>query len=434
MNVQNRNGISTAVGVAIIVVILVIAAGAYYFLAYVSPSTSSTTSSQSTTQGALPGKGLTIGVVYDTGGKGDKSFNDMAYQGILNANQTLGVDYMELGSSSANDYAPNMETFVSEHVNLIVCVGFLMDTDVANEAAKYPNQMFAQVDGDIYNMSNVVAIKFQENIGSAIVGAMAAAMTHTDKVGFIGGMDVGIIHKFWHGWAYGVAWGANYMMAHGGRTSNVTILPAQYTGTTPAAWNAPDVAKSEAASMYAQGADIIFAAAGASGTGLFDQTGALDTASSANWNWNANTPPPYLAIGVDADQDYYGTQQYFVSHQNSGFAAPSFILTSEMKRVDVGVFNVIKSVVYSNYSAFYSNPTKWGPTFWNGQTIACGPNGDQACHVKGVYLLGLGQHAVGPSPMTYTSQYLTPMAKQVVAQLTAAILNGTAIVPENYNP
>ena len=75
-----------------------------------------------------------------------------------------------------------------------------------------------------------------------------------------------------------------------------------------------------------------------------------------------------------------------------------------------------------------------GPSFWNGQTIACGPNGDQACHVKGVYLLGLAQNAVGPSPMTYTSQYLTPMAKQVVAQLTAAILNGTASVPENYNP
>ncbi len=433
MNIQTRKGVTTAAYVAIVVVILVVAAGAYYFLAY-APSTSTTTPTTTTTTGPLPGKGMTIGVVYDTGGKGDKSFNDMAYAGVVNANQTLGVNFLELGSSSANDYGPNIETFVSEHVNLIVCVGFLMDTDVAAKAAKYPTQMFAQVDGDIYNMSNVVAIKFQENVGSAIVGAMAAAMTQTGKVGFIGGMDVGIIHKFWHGWAYGVAWGANYMMAHGMRTTNVTILPAQYTGTTPAAWNAPDVAKSEAANMYAQGADIIFAAAGASGTGLFDQTGSLDTASSAGWNWNANTPPPYMAIGVDADQDYYGTQQYFVNHQSSGFTAPSFILTSEMKRVDVGVFNVIKSVVYQNYSSFYNNPTKWGPSFWNGQTVACGPNGDQPCHVKGVYLLGLAQHAVGPSPMTYTSQYLTANAKKVVAQLTAAIINGTAIVPENYNP
>jgi basic membrane protein A len=409
--VQHRKGLSTTLGVAIVVIILVVAAVAYYFVATSGGKTTTTSVA------ALPGKGYTIGVIYDTGGKGDKSFNDMAYAGVKDANTTLGVAYKELGSSSASDYSPNIETFVSEHVNLIICVGFLMDTDVAKEAAKYPTQMFAQIDGDVYNMSNVVAIKYQEHIGSAIVGALAAAMTKTDKVGFIGGMDIGIIHKFWHGWQYGVSWGANY--TH----KSVVTLPAEYTGTTPAAWNAPDVAKSEAASMYSQGADIIFAAAGASGTGLFDQTGALDQA--AGWNWSVNTAPPYFAIGVDSDQDWYGTQQNFVSHATSGYAAPSFVLTSEMKRVDTGVFNVIKSVIYGNYSSFYNNPTKWAPTYWNGPT---------AHNTKGVYLLGLAQHAVGPSPMTYTSQYLTPLAKQVVAQLTAAILNGTAIVPENYGP
>ncbi len=408
---QPRRGLSTAAGVAIVIVLLAIAAGAYYFLTVSSGTTTTST------QGALPGKGFTIGVIYDTGGKGDKSFNDMAYAGVKNANTTLGVDYKELGSSSANDYTPNIETFVSEKVNLIVAVGFLMDQDVATEAAKYPTQQFAQIDGDVYNMSNVVAIKFEEHVGSALVGALAAAMTQTGKVGFIGGMDIGIIHKFWHGWQYGVSWGANY--TH----KTVVTLPAQYTGTTPAAWNAPDVAKSEAAGMYQQGADIIFAAAGASGTGLFDQTGALD--QQTNWNWNANTVPKYLAIGVDSDQDYYGTQQYFVNHATSGYTSPSFVLTSEMKRVDVGVFNVIKSVVYNNYSSFYNNPTTWAPTYWNGPT---------ATHTKGVYLLGLAQHAVGPSPMTYTSQYLTPLATKTLAQLTAAILNGSAVVPENYNP
>lgn len=418
MLVQSRKGLSTTAAVGIVVILIAVAAVAYYFVAY---SGGGTPTTSTTTQGPLPGKGITIGVIYDTGGKGDKSFNDMAYAGVLSANQTFGVNYKELGSSSASDYTPNIETFVSERVNLIIAVGFLMDNDVQTEAAKYPNQLFAQIDGDVYNMSNVVAIKFQEHIGSALVGALAAAMTKTGKVGFIGGMDIGIIHKFWHGWAYGVAWGANYMMAYGGRTTNVTILPAQYTGTTPAAWNAPDVAKSEAASMFAAGADIIFAAAGASGTGLFDQTGSLD--QSSGWNWNANTPPPYMAIGVDADQDYYGTQQYFVNHQTSGFTAPSFVLTSEMKRVDVGVSNVIKSVVYSNYSSFYNNPQKWAPSYWSGPT---------AQNTKGVYLLGLAQNAVGPSPMKYTSQYLTPIAQRVVAQLKAAILNGTAVVPENY--
>jgi basic membrane protein A len=414
--IQTRRGLSTTAGVAIVVVLLAIAAGAYYFLSL--PSGPGATTGP-TTQAALPGKGFTIGVIYDTGGKGDKSFNDMAYAGVLSANKTLGVNFKELGSSSPNDYTPNIEAFVSQKVNLVICVGFLMDHDVATEAVKYPSQSFAQIDGDVYNMSNVVAIKFQEHVGSALVGALAAAMTKTGKVGFIGGMDIGIIHKFWHGWQYGVSWGANYT----GKT--VTALPAQYTGTTGAAWNSPDVAKSEAAGMFQQGADIIFAAAGASGTGLFDQTGALDTAPSSGWNWNANTPPPYMAIGVDADQDYYGTQQYFVNHATSGFTSPSFILTSEMKRVDVGVFNVIKSVVYHNYSAFYNDPAKWAPSYWSGPT---------ATNTKGVYLLGLAQHAVGLSPMTYTSQYMTPLAQKVVAQLTAAILNGSAVVPENYNP
>jgi basic membrane protein A len=352
----------------------------------------------------------------------------MAYAGLLDAKRILGVNFTELGSSSAADYPYNIDVMVSKHVDLIICVGFMMDGDVATKAAQYPNQKFAQIDGDIYNMSNVVAVKFQENVGSAIVGALAAAMTQTDKVGFIGGMDIGLIHKFLHGYEWGVSWGANY--TH----NSVTVLPAQYTGTDYHAWTAPDVAKSEAAYMFAHGADIIYAAAGASGTGLFDQTGDLNEGTS--WNWNVNTPPTYMAIGVDADQDYYGTKQYFVNHNNSAtsWTAPSFVLTSEMKRVDVGVFNVIKSVVYNNYSNFYSNPLTWGPTFWNGQSKVCGDTGSSPCHVKGVYLLGLAQHAVGLSPMTYTSQYMTPLARKTVAQLTAAILNGTAIVPENYNP
>lgn len=426
MRIQTRRGLGTITAVAIVIVLVAIGGAGYYYY-YTTTSTwtcpaatagATTTGTPSASSSNLPGKGFTIGVIYDTGGKGDKSFNDMAYAGVLAANKTLGVDFKELGSSSANDYSPNIETFVSEHVNLIIAVGFLMDQDVAAKAAKYPNQMFAQIDGDVYNMSNVVAIKFQEHVGSAIVGALAAAMTQTGKVGFIGGMDIGIIHKFWHGWQYGVSWAANYLH------KDVTALPAQYTGTTPAAWNAPDVAKSEAAGMFSQGADIVFAAAGASGTGLFDQTGALDQQSG--WNWNLNSPPKYMAIGVDANQDYYGTCQSFVNHATNGpYASPSFILTSEMKRVDTGVFNVIKSVVYNNYSSFYSNPTTWAPSYWSGPT---------ATNTRGVYLLGLAQHAVGLSPMTFTSQYLTPTANRVVAQLTAAILNGTAVVPENYNP
>jgi basic membrane protein A and related proteins len=290
-----------------------------------------------------------------------------------------------------------------------------MDTDVATEAAKYPNQKFAQIDGDVYNMSNVVAVKFQEHVGSALVGALAVAMSKTGKIGMIGGMDVAIIHKFWHGWQAGAAWANTYL------GTSVQVLPIQYCGTTPAAWNAPDVAKSIALTQYQQGADIIYAAAGGSGTGLFDATGALD--QQAGWNWTTATPK-YLAIGVDADQDYYGTYQYFVQHNSAGpFTSPSFVLTSEIKRVDVGVYDVINSVVAGNYTNFYNHPEVWAPSYWTGPT---------ATATKGVFLLGLAQGAVGPTQFTYTSQYLTQTAKTVLDQLTKAILNGTVTIPENY--
>jgi basic membrane protein A len=371
LRIQTTKGLSTVAAAVIVIVIIVVAGAGYYFYVASTPGTSTTSSSSQQSSTSLPGKGMTIGIVYDTGGKGDKSFNDMAYAGVQNAKSTLGVSYIELGSTSANDYVPNMEKLVADNVSLIVCVGFLMDQAVTTEAAAHPNVKFAQIDGDVYNTTNVVAIKFQEHVGSALVGALAVALTKSDKIGFIGGMDIGIIHKFWHGFAFGASWASKYL------NKSVTVLPPQYTGTTPSAWNAPDVAKSEAANMYQQGADIIFAAAGASGTGLFDQTGALDQSSS--WNWSTTTAPPYFAIGVDADQDYYGTQGYFVQHnQNGPYTAPSFVLTSEMKRVDVGVFNVIKSAVFGNYSNFYNNPQTWAPSYWSGPT---------ATNTKGVYLL-----------------------------------------------
>jgi basic membrane protein A len=351
----------------------------------------------------------------------------MAYAGIVNANKTLGINYIEESSTTASDYVPNIETLVAKNVSLIVCVGFLMDDAVASEAAKYPNMKFAQIDGDDYNITNVVAIKYQENAGSALVGALAVAMTKTKVIGFIGGMSTGIIYKFWHGFVYGVSWAENYT----GKT--VTLLPAQYTGTTSSAWDEPTIDSQIAQSMMAKGADIIYAAAGASGVGMIDAVGAADKA--AGWNWSLTTAPPYFAIGVDSDQDYMGTYQYFVQgNQNGPFTAPSFVLTSEMKRVDTGVYTVIKSVVDGNYSSFWNNPMTWAPTFYNGQTQICGPNGDAPCNVRGVFLLGLAQGGVGPSPMTYTLQYLTPEAKTVMAQLKAAILNGTAKVPEIYSP
>ena len=425
MLMQNRKGVSTTLAVAIVVIVIALAAVAYYFV--ISPSSSTSSTSTTSSSGALPGKGMSIGVVFDVGGLGDRGFNDLAYQGMINANKTFGVDYFYKISQSTNDILPNFEALIAQHVNLVVGVGFDMDQAIAQEAAKYPQQKFAQIDGDDYNLTNVVAVKFQENVGSALVGALAAAMTKTNNIGFVGGMSTGIIYKFWNGYKFGAEWAAKAL------GKKVTIQE-QYTGPTPAAFNDPVTDQQIGQTMMSSNADIIYAAAGGSGLGLFNAVGAHDQA--AGWNWSNSTAPPVFAIGVDANQDYYGTRQYFVLHENqtsfTGYTAPSFVLTSEIKKVDVGVFNVMKSVVYGNFSNIWSNPNIWGPSFFNGQTALCGNTGDQPCHVRNVYVLGLAQGAVGPTPMSYTLQYVPQQALNLMNQLKQGILNGTITVPEIY--
>jgi basic membrane protein A len=412
-------------GVAIIVILLVIAAGAYYFLAYPS-SGSSTTATTSTTTGPLPGAGMAIGVVFDVGGLGDRGFNDLAYQGAKSANVTLGTHFYYEVLSSTSDTVPDMEALIAKHVNLLVGVGYDFDSAMVNESAKYPNQKFAQVDGDIYNDTNVVAIKFQEHVGSAIVAALSVAMTKSDKIAFLGGVATGIIYKFWNGWKFGAEWASNYLH------KNVTLLKTYDSTDFSVGFSDLKGGQANTQSFISQGADIVYMVAGGTGIGGFNAIGAYD--QQQGWNWSPTTAPPVWAIGVDANQDYYGTQQSYVQHSTnaSTYTAPSFVLTSEIKKVDVGVFNVMRSVVYGNYSNFWSQPATFGQSFWTGQTSLCGATGDQPCHVHNVYLLGLKQGAVGPTPFQYTNTFLTPQAKNVVTQITNGILNGTIKIPEIY--
>ena len=441
MDVQSRKAISTGATVAIVVIIIVIAAGAYYFIAYAPSSSSSTTSSttQSTTQsttttGPLPGKGKSIGVVFDVGGLGDRGFNDLAYAGMIQANKTLGVDYKYQVATSTTEIPSLFAALYSDHLSLIVGVGFDDDLAISNFSAKYPDQLFAQVDGDIYNVSNVIAIKYQEHIGSAVVAALSVAMEPNHaKLGFLGGVTTGIIYKFWNGWKFGATWADQYLSKVDGTTWNNT-LDEVYDSTSFAGFADPAGGFSNGQAMIARGDKIIFTAAGGTGIGTFNAIGQYD--KQQGWNWSNSTAPPVWAIGVDANQDYYGTQQYFSAAQQNKTAAnltpPSFILTSEIKKVDFGVFKVMSWVVDGNYSNLWNNPTTFAPSFFNGQTQLCGANGDSPCHVRGVYLLGLKQSAVGVTPFLYTSQFLTPIAKQVVAQITAGILNGSINVPEIY--
>lgn len=354
---------------------------------------------------------------------------------MIKANQTLGVNYYYEVASTTTDFPAYYAAILAHHPSLVVGVGFDQDLIVNQTAQANPNTKFAIIDGDDFNQPNVISVKYQEHVGSAIAAAVSVAMTHTNKIGFLGAVPFSVIYKFWNGWKFGAVWAANYLH------KNVTLIQ-RYAGPTFDYFNKPTAGQQVTQAMLASGADIVFMVAGGTGIGGFNAIGAFD--EQQNWNWTLNTAPPVFAIGVDANQDYYGTYQFFYQHQNqtsfTGFTAPSFVLTSVQKGVDVGVFDMMQSVVNNNYTNIWSHPAIYAPTLENGQTVDCGSvNGTASfsnpCHITGgALLLGLRNGGTGLTHFAYTSQYLTPDANRVMTQITRGILNGSIIVPENYNP
>ena len=255
--------------------------------------------------------GPNIGVVFDVGGRGDKSFNDGAYAGASKAERDLGarVRYIEPGDGS--DRESGMRLFSAEKMDLVTGVGFIFTDDITQLAKEYPNIHYAAVD---YSLStdatgklipppaNLAALKFKEEEGSFLVGALAALVGKSKKVGFVGGMDFPLIQKFEAGYKAGV----RYVCP------DCTVI-AQYAGVTPEAFRNPGKGKELGLSQYAQGVKVIFHASGSTGLGVFE---------AARQTGN-------LAIGVDADQ--YSEM-------------PGSILTSMVKRVDVAVYETIKRV------------------------------------------------------------------------------------------
>ncbi len=274
------------------------------------------------------------------------------------------------------------------------------------------------------NKTNVIVMKWTEHTGSAVVGALSVALTNKNKIAFLGGVSTGIIYKFWNGWKAGAVWASHYL------NKNVTLLK-QYAGSTFDYFDKPQAGFQIGQTFIAQGADIIYTAAGGTGIGTFNAIGQYD--QQQGWNWTG-TRPPVLAIGVDSNQDYYGTYQYFVGHdQNSAhYKAPSFVLTSEIKTVDKGVFAMMNSVVHGNFSSVYNNPAQYGPSFFNGAALVCGNNYSSPCHARGVWEFDLAHGQVGPTNFQYTSSYLTPVAQNILKQITQGINNGTIHIPEDY--
>jgi len=261
---------------------------------------------------APPGGGLQVGIVFDLGGRGDKSFNDGAYIGAERAKRELGarVRFVEPGEGS--DREAGLRLLAAEGMKLVIGVGFIFTDDLSALAAEYPDVAFAGVDfaitmdrngQPVLPPKNLAALRFHEEQGSFLVGAMAALLsTGTKQVGFIGGMDSPLIHKFEAGYRAGVK-----------QVCPDCQVIVQYAGVTPDAFRNPGRGKELALSQYQQGVNIIYHASGSTGLGVFEAARTMNR----------------LAIGVDADQ--YDE-------------APGHVLTSMVKRVDNAVFETIRRV------------------------------------------------------------------------------------------
>ena len=294
-----------------------------------------------------------VGVAYDSGGKADRSFNQSAFEGATRATKQLGVQTKDFEPSATVPNIQGMRAFAKDRTNLTVGVGFASNAALTTVARENPGLLFGLID-DVSPAKNVASLVFQEEQGSYLVGYLAGLNTSTGVVGFVGGMDIPLIHKFEAGYTAGV------------KAANPKArVVAQYVGTTPDAWNNPAKAKEIAASMRGRGADILFAAAGGSGGGVVDyirQTQCLKAAqlpsgvkfSSDNFKNVAKSAGykaacvgdtrPMFFIGVDSNQNYLGDFDKNPATMNHG-------LTSMLKRVDNAVFALISDVKANKFKA-----------------------------------------------------------------------------------
>ncbi len=234
-------------------------------------------------------------VIFDLGGKFDKSFNESAFNGAQRWADENGASFREFELQSDAQREQALRRFAEAGANPIVMAGFMFATPLSEVAPDYPDTKFAIIDM-VVDAPNVRSVVFNEHEGSYLVGMMAAQASQTDTVGFIGGMDIPLIRKFACGYVQGV------------KAVNPTATVIQnMTGTTPAAWNDPVKGSELTKAQIAQGADVVYAAAGGTGVGV------LQTAADEN----------ILSIGVDANQNYLH---------------PGKVLTSMMKRVDNAVY------------------------------------------------------------------------------------------------
>lgn len=255
-------------------------------------------------------EGLKVGIVYSTGGKGDKSFNDSAFRGLERAQKELGITFSEYEPKDPSTEALNQLRQYAEsgEYGLIIAVGFSMKDSLVAVAKEFPEQKFAIIDERVTDLPNVASLNFKEEEGSFLMGAVAAMMTKTNVVGFVGGVEVPLIQKFEAGFIQG----AKYVKP------DIKVLGVYVGGAN--GFNDTPAGKAKAETLIQQKADVIYHAAGATGLGVFQ----------------AAKEKGIYAIGVDSNQDSI---------------EPGIILTSMVKNVDVAVFNLIKEITAGTFKA-----------------------------------------------------------------------------------
>lgn len=256
-------------------------------------------------------KPLKVGLVFDVGGLGDKSFNDSAYAGLTKAQKELGVlgEYREPGEGAHRE--AHLRNFARGDTALIIGVGFLFTDEITNLARDFTDKKFACVDYTVTDEEmppNLAAMTFREEEGSFLVGAIAALKSKTGQVGFVGGVESALINKFEAGFAQG----ARHVRPD-------VKVKAVYAGVSDTAFKDPQKGKELAANLYESGCDVIFHASGSTGLGVF----------------KAAEERGKMAIGVDCDQ--------------TGDAAPGVVITSMLKSTEAAVYNVVRQTAEGKF-------------------------------------------------------------------------------------
>jgi basic membrane protein A len=319
VKLKDIKGIARTTAILIAVIVIIIAAVGVYYVVYYEPA---------------PGEPFKIAVVSDVGGRGDLSFNDMAFKGGEDAEEDFNVQMVEIISVVEADYVPNLEIGAKdENVSLIVGVGFLLSDALADVARRYPDKNFAGIDTyaqfvvldnypDLYPLPNLMDIVYEEHKGAALVGALGgllAAYWQKPYIGGVFGMEIPVLWKFEVGYKWGCDWAINWLATnHPELDAGIVATPKKervlwtYTGTFSDITKGYEAAKP----MYALDAVAVFNIAGPLGLGINQAVEEIALQES-------RTSGPPFWIGVDANQDWIN---------------PGFVIASMMKRVDRGVY------------------------------------------------------------------------------------------------